>query len=199
MRLWAFGYDMDNMKARSWIDALLPVTHVHDESRALLVRDTATRLIDGTDVAAGALIGAIERALFQRPKDKSGDRSPFKAQLWSSLDADFYQAIREVADITVAFERANDFCAAFRTHLEHRVLEIFDRGVDVFDLLPATVRRVVGARFDLAMTMRGYSKTGAKLFGALRLPVPSAAGGAASGNEPTPRSRKRTRTEKTHG
>lgn len=171
-RLHAFGYDMDNMKARAWVESALPCVAVAGESQARLVRDTATRLMTGTDIAAGALISAVESAMFQNPKEARGDRSWVKGCFWAALEGGFYDPIRLAVDDNADPASIDGRCEAFHTELQAAALGIFDEQVSAAPLVPALVRRTVAARYRLLSTLRGYGKTGAKLLTALRLPLP---------------------------
>jgi CRISPR system Cascade subunit CasA len=35
-RLWAFGYDMENMKARCWYESTMPLIHAEDDLAPVL-------------------------------------------------------------------------------------------------------------------------------------------------------------------
>ena len=190
-RLHAFGYDMDNMKARDWVDATLPCIATNDDDTLRLVRDTATRLVNGTQLASGLLASAVERALFSNPKDAPGDRTPVKAALWAAMEARFYQVVREVASVGASAGDADAACVEFRANLEDSTLAGFDENVDRVQLLSAHVRRAVAARHDLRSALRGYGKMGKKLFDELRLPMPEgkSAKGKASSSGTTTRTR----------
>jgi CRISPR system Cascade subunit CasA len=172
LRLCAFGYDMDNMKARDWVEATVPFIATDDEDTLHLMRDTATRLVGGTQLACGLLASAVEHALFPNPKDAPGDRGPVKAALWAAMEQQFYDVMRAIAKNGVDAAAADAACAAFRGHLEAMALAGFDENVDTVQLLSAHVRRAVAARHDLRSALRGHGKMGKKLFDELRLPVP---------------------------
>lgn len=171
-RLHAFGYDMDNMKARNWVDATLPYIATDDEDTLRLVRDTAARLVGGTQLAGSLLVSSVERALFSNPKDAPGDRTPIKAALWAAMEVRFYHVVRDIARGGTSDGAADTACAAFRAHLEDAILTGFDENVDRVQLLSVHVRRAVAARHDLRSALRGYGKMGKKLFDELRLPIP---------------------------
>lgn len=170
--LYAFGYDMDNMKARGWVEATLPFIATANEDALHLIRDTATRLVSGTQLASGLLASAVEHALFPNPKDAPGDRGPVKAALWAALEQQFYDVMVEIATNDANAAAADAACAAFRGHLEAMALTGFDEYVDTVQLLSTHVRRAIAARYDLRSALRGYGKMGKKLCGELRLPTP---------------------------
>src|SRR5579872_7330717 len=58
-QLWAFGYDMDNMKARAWLDGRMPLLTVSPEHRKAFELD-AQRLVRSSSEAARALVFAAK-------------------------------------------------------------------------------------------------------------------------------------------
>lgn len=66
LRLWAFGFDLDNMKARCWYESTLPLYGLADCDAAAQRRVEAevARWLDATEQAAGMLRGAIKDAWF---------------------------------------------------------------------------------------------------------------------------------------
>ncbi|MEJ7812324.1 MAG: type I-E CRISPR-associated protein Cse1/CasA [Gemmatimonadaceae bacterium] len=175
-RLHAFGYDMDNMKARGWTDATLPAFVVADEQREALLRNTAEALTDAAGIAASALLGAVKATLFQSPDDASRDLSQVRADLWAATERAFYETMRVIAaptlDIDQAIETATVRKKMFALALRDDALEVFDRWCPAAGLAPAALRRRVTARYNLTMALSGISKLGEKMFDALGIPLP---------------------------
>jgi CRISPR system Cascade subunit CasA len=190
VRLHAFGYDMDNMKARGWLEATLPAFAVDDERQALLL-NAGVRLTDAAGMASTALLGAVKAALFQSPDDARGDFTSVRGDLWSATEHDFYDTIAAIAspalDEDAAESLAAECRADFAALLAERATAVFDRWCPVAGLAPEPMRRRVAARYQLVSTLRGYSKLGEKLFEALGIPAPG--GGQAA------RSKTRSRKE----
>lgn len=93
LRLWCFGFDMDNMKARCWYDHQLPVFSIPPEQSEKLQSLTG-ELLAGAKDTASLLRQAVKEAWFRRPKDHSGDMSFVDADFWSKSEAGFYQVLR---------------------------------------------------------------------------------------------------------
>ena len=73
LRLWAFGYDTDNMKARGWNDAEMPILPMPaDDDYNEALRGRITELVRGADEAAAQLVYALKRAHTTRPADVKG-------------------------------------------------------------------------------------------------------------------------------
>jgi CRISPR system Cascade subunit CasA len=94
-KLWAFGYDMDNMKARAWLDGRMPLHLVPPEHREAFEQD-AQRLISSAAEAAGALVFAAKRALTDRPKDMAHDPADVGIRFWQETEAPFYEHLQRI-------------------------------------------------------------------------------------------------------
>ena len=89
-RVWAFGYDMDNMKARCWYDGALPLLAMEKEDRQT-IETTLTQWIEGARLAAGLVSKQLKSAWFSRPADARGDFSFVASRFWQESETDFYQ------------------------------------------------------------------------------------------------------------
>jgi CRISPR system Cascade subunit CasA len=189
-RVHAFGYDFDNMKARSWIEASMPSFAVADPFKEQLVRDTAIRLTDATGYASTVLLGQVKRALFENSDEVPGDLSAVKGELWAATEQAFYDAIGAVVRASESPEDVPDaVCREFLPTLVTTGTSVFDRWCPSSGSTPTILRRIVSARYSLVMTLRGYSPLGEKLFGALRIPLP---GGGRAARKAAKGSRKGT-------
>lgn len=195
-RLHAVGYDMDNMKARGWTEALLPAFAIADPDRQSLLLNTAAALTDVAGMAASALLGAVKRALFPRPDDAPGDLGEVKLELWNSTASAFYARIGSVADpalsLAAAIAGAEAGRQSFAAELLDQATAIFDRWCPAAGLGPEAMRRRVAARYDLISTLRGYSPLGEKLFTALGIPLPGGGRAARKSRKDTRKDREAT-------
>ena len=96
MRLWCFGYDMDNMKARCWYDHQMPVLAISDSYRDLFIDFITTLLAAAKDTVA-LLRGQVKAAWFSRPKDAKGDTSIIDQSFWDMTEARFYSLLHQLA------------------------------------------------------------------------------------------------------
>ncbi|MCI5151415.1 MAG: type I-E CRISPR-associated protein Cse1/CasA, partial [Candidatus Electrothrix sp. MAN1_4] len=94
-RLWAFGYDMDNMKARGWHESHMPLVHLEPEYREYfigMVRD----ILDATGQVADNLRGALKKAWFKPKAKVGGDLSFIVNAFWQNTEADFYALLPKI-------------------------------------------------------------------------------------------------------
>ncbi len=96
-RLWAFGYDMDNMKARCWYEAEMPLFNLDQDERDDIA-EYAKRMIEAATDALKTLKSALKNAWFDRPKDAKGDMSFIDANFWSATEAPFYRLLQQLVD-----------------------------------------------------------------------------------------------------
>lgn len=100
LRLWAFGYDMDKMKARCWCEATLPLYGLADCDTD--AQDWVGSQVDiwlaGADLGAFYLRSAVRDAWFGG--EARGDFSAIDATFWSSTEAAFYGQLHDLIDLT---------------------------------------------------------------------------------------------------
>lgn len=165
-RLLAAGYDMDNMKARGFVEAELPVFMGDDvEAQAQAV----TQLIDGADNIVGILRSSVRNALFSAGAKPDAGATLFatlRARFWEESEADFYKALRSLAK----GENRDDVALSFLAALRVLALKMFDEAVPITD--SDRPDRVASAARLLGLALRGYGKMGASLFGAFNLAPP---------------------------
>lgn len=128
LRLWVFGFDMDNMKARCWYEATMPVYDLGecDAAAQAAVRDTVTSWINGAELAASYLRGAVKDAWFSH--DARGDFSHIDASFWSRTEGEFYALLKRLihAARSNATAQTKELTEAWLTALRRHVIALFD-------------------------------------------------------------------------
>jgi CRISPR system Cascade subunit CasA len=172
VRLHAFGYDMDNMKARGWVESQRPLLVVDDAEMNRLLLDTARALSDAADMSARELISAGKTALFHRTEDARGDFSQYRSEVWDATESMFFDVMQHIASSDPDTADIDVVKREFLKNLEGIVLGIFDRWCPMAAVPGENVARLVRARFTLINAFHGKSKAGGRMFEALGLPVP---------------------------
>lgn len=164
-RILAAGYDMDNMKARGFVEAELPV---FGGAEAALRDEVLRQLIAAAEVAAGLVRMAVRNALFAEGAKAdlaAGLFNTLRDRFWQESAGDFYTQAQRVG----VAER-DDIAMAFLAALRRLVLRLFDEAA------PMTGSdhpgRVANAAKYLSLAMNGYGKGGMALFAACNLPFP---------------------------
>ncbi len=96
LRLWAFGFDMDNMKARCWYDSTLPLYHLADLplSAHQELQQDISGWVDAAEQAARYLRWAVRDAWFSH--DSPGDLTHVEAAFWAATEPMFYKLLGAV-------------------------------------------------------------------------------------------------------
>lgn len=126
-RLWAFAYDMDNMKARGWYSTTMPLFSVSVKDQERLVR----RVKELQKLASNALWHCrtqIKTAWFERPGDASGDMSFIDLAYWQRTESAFYKAVSELIENTTNDNTDLSSPQAFKwlSVLRNTAIDLFD-------------------------------------------------------------------------
>lgn len=168
-RLLAAGYDMDNMKARAFIESEMPLPG--NVVNATALARLARGLSMAAEEAARALRYAIREACY--PKDTALDAAPLATPyeaFWAGTQDAFF------ARLGTAGATLETAAPDWHRRLRKIALTLFDQAAP---LDPAAVSfdpaRIVKARNNLFLTLSGYGAVGIKIFIALELPLPETA------------------------
>lgn len=94
-RLWAFGFDLDNMKARCWYESTFPLFDLPDGDEAVdALSAQLEQLLSAATTACDALRYAIRNAWAD-----DGDFTFVDASFWSQTEAGFFETVRHAAEL----------------------------------------------------------------------------------------------------
>ncbi len=175
-RIWAFGYDMDNMKARCWYEGTMPLLHVEAEGglRERFEAEVA-RWIRAAELVVSSTRSCIRQAWYDDPKNApSGDLSFIDARFWQETEADFFGRQRGI----LAAVRAGSDLSGIRLEwlkvLRDEALSLFDEYSQAAQIGVADPRRIALAHRDL---LRYTGPRNRLIAQALDLPVETEADG----------------------
>lgn len=95
-RLWAFGYDMDNMKARCWYEGMMQIV-VPEEGLRADFEGECLGLVKAARWADWATQAACRQAIGNREKGGGAAKlSAVEARFWQATEADFYRLVGEI-------------------------------------------------------------------------------------------------------
>jgi CRISPR system Cascade subunit CasA len=146
-RLWAFGYDMDNMKARGWYEGRMPLIHVDAAIRSDYEIAVSQMVRTASQVGANVR-SSVKKALFKPGTEVRGDLSSIDAEFWQNTEPDFYRVLDE---IRVALEQkipVRDLKLRWLKTLSDEGEVIFDRYAQVELISVADPKRIALARRD---------------------------------------------------
>ncbi|TAN45750.1 MAG: type I-E CRISPR-associated protein Cse1/CasA, partial [Rhodospirillales bacterium] len=97
LRLLAFGFDMDNMKARCWYQSEMPLPLLPTGIDRKEFETRTAQMVQAADLAAGLVRNAIKQALFKRPGDAAGDFSNYSERFWRGSEQVFFDHLNRLA------------------------------------------------------------------------------------------------------
>lgn len=80
-RIWAFGFDMDNMKARCWYDATMPLLHMDGELSAILSAHLGN-MVRTARYVSGLVMSAVIKATLLDAQKKTADDGHGSYVVW---------------------------------------------------------------------------------------------------------------------
>lgn len=177
LRLWVAGYDMDNMKARGFVEASFPLFMPKNPAALSMLERHARALVEGARETHAALRSAVSKALGLEKSD--GTRiAALTRQFYDMTETTFFEGVRQLAeafskdseDDTVGLHVARDFLGQA---LRPAALGLFDETAPLVALCgrEREIGRVVEARRTLVSALSGRDAK-AVIFRALNLPVP---------------------------
>jgi CRISPR system Cascade subunit CasA len=173
LQLWAFGFDMEDAKARCWYESTVPLYELaacEPEVHTELSQEIAN-WVSASELAVEELRNAVKK--WQFAKEARGDFGFVDASFWSATEAEFYRLLQTRIHAAQAGEVFDRVQAAQRwlEHLLSQALNLFDKQFAGSGLIEReNPRRIAAARQKLwAM--------GDALRMALNLPIESRATG----------------------
>ena len=169
LRLWAFGYDMDNMKARCWYDATLPLYSLADCDRDTRqgVQAEVARWLAAAELAGMYLRMAVKDAWFSA--DARGDFGHIDATFWGSTELPFYRHLQALIQAARSGAEHPSLAVrqAWHATLVRTALRLFDQTF----VGTGAIERQNPRRTALAHKQLGRNLHGPKLRQALGLPT----------------------------
>lgn len=165
-RILAAGYDMDNMKARGFVEAELPTFGGGSAPNRI---HALTCLILGAEAMDGILRIAVRMALFSEGAKTDTSASLFatlRARFWAESEGAFYHAAEQVAQGA----EQDDVVRGFLKSVHKLCAKLFDANAPITS--SDHPERVAHAAGFLMSALKGYGKSGKSLFTVLNLELP---------------------------
>lgn len=185
-RVWAFGYDLDNMKPRCWYESTMPLVHVEESVRDDF-EDGAAGLVKAAGEIGKNLRVNLKKAWFRRPADHKGDLAFIDASFWQRTEGDFYASLESLNGDLMGGKGITPAMRAWHGTLcraAESVFDLFARSGPVSDADPK--------RIALALRDMRLGNNGKRVRDLLRLPVKE----SGSGNIPSSRKSRKERSER---
>lgn len=124
-RLWAFGYDMDNMKARAWYESVMPLHHLDDEIRPKFVEAVGDLIFIASQISYN-LREALKKAWFKPNATVRGDLSFIVNSFWFDTENDFFQTLAELHSLIEKAQSQQELRKQWFHALDRVALDLFD-------------------------------------------------------------------------
>nr|WP_182986822.1 type I-E CRISPR-associated protein Cse1/CasA [Gluconacetobacter aggeris]MBB2169301.1 type I-E CRISPR-associated protein Cse1/CasA [Gluconacetobacter aggeris] len=172
-RLLAAGFDMDNMKARGFVESEMPLPGTTDALRQEKLDGFARDCVEAADLVASVLRGAVREALFGGATVSldatllSGVRERF----WAGTSGAFFDLLNRLTEQDAyAVETAR---VEWMTTLRVQAMARFDATVHLSpDMREAEAMRAAQARRRLRAAVSGFGKEGGAIMQVMNIPVP---------------------------
>ncbi|MBU2789393.1 type I-E CRISPR-associated protein Cse1/CasA [Acidithiobacillus caldus] len=152
-RIWAFGYDMDNMKPRCWYEATLPLYRVPDSILADFAQ-CIRQMIESADLVSGILKTCIKEAWFKRPGDARGNTGFLADGFWQHTETDFYAHLPRLI-AAIPQDRDREVLADWYGALKRAAQTLFDEWTSSGDVAFSEPERIARAHDKLVKQLNG--------------------------------------------
>ena len=154
IRLWCFGFDMDNAKARCWYDSQIPFIKIGEKDRAVVIQ-LVSQLISLAEDTERLLQSKVKAAWFERPKDAKGDCSMIGRNFWKQTEESFRNHLDSLVDSagrtnTLPPETAKKWVE----FLSRTAVSQFDYWVLEGDLKEQCMKRIFTKRKELRLQIK---------------------------------------------
>jgi CRISPR system Cascade subunit CasA len=168
-RLWAFGYDMDNMKARAWVEGLMPLILVDPEQREDYERNAA-RLVRAAHHAMRTLAIAVRSALTGRPQDSPRRLDEVETRFTQATEVEFFVLMTRLSASSESHSDTASVRKRWLGQLAGAANQVFEESTSGGHFQATDPRRVALAWNSLQQGLRGK-----KMYEILELPQQAAA------------------------
>lgn len=146
-RLWAFGYDMDKMKASCWYEGVMPVIFIEDEQKWRVYCADIEKLIRAaeavSDYASKAVVKALNASVFNAVQQR----------FWQETESEFYLQIKVLRQAVLSGGDTVSARQAWHAYLVKKAFEI-SNGMSQADMIELVdVRRVAKAQNELCRNL----------------------------------------------
>ncbi len=154
LRLWAFGYDMDNMKARCWYETTYPLYLLDKRIREDFV-SLAQLLIRAAIEVSKQVRGSVKEAWFSRPGDAKGNTSFLVESFFQHTENTFFDSLHQLRDELASGGDGIAVLNAWHGELKKAAMDLFDYWAARGDVSVANPRRIAMAHKKLNRLLNG--------------------------------------------
>jgi CRISPR system Cascade subunit CasA len=148
LRLQAFGYDMDNMKARCWYETTFPLYMIDRNLLETFTARTEVVIQSATDTA-NMTRSCIKEAWFKRPGDAKGDTAYLVEAFFNHTTNEFYTCLNRLKTRLETGSDGSDILTEWHAVLIRAAMHLFDYWTARGDFGVVNPRRITQAHRKL--------------------------------------------------
>jgi CRISPR system Cascade subunit CasA len=135
VRLWAFGYDMDNMKARCWYETTFPLFDLPSgKAKPPQVSEAIVSIVDpmiGAAESVATFVRLAVRDAWFGNGEARGDFGFVEASFWNRTEREFFQLVQQSITLAEtldrnAFDQSEQLRRQWLATLQRAALQLFD-------------------------------------------------------------------------
>lgn len=165
LRVWAFGYVMDNIKTKAWSEGVMPLWEIPEQLRPAFGNSVGS-LIEAARLVDWGCRSAFKKLVSNRPGDVK-EPHEVSARFWELTEVDFYRAAHASLGLLAAGQPADEAHREWLHLLGATARRFFEEWLDGADFRAIEPGRAARAWSELQRFLNGP-----KLLTALDLPKP---------------------------
>jgi CRISPR system Cascade subunit CasA len=142
---------MDNMKARCWYDATMPLLTVPEDAEPVF-KAWVERLVQAANLVAYDVRQSVKNALFGKAEVR-GDLSFVTAHFWGATEGAFYAHVQRLRDLAPTGQSEQEVMASWLSELRSHALATFDQYAQTGDFDARDPRPIALARNGLSKAL----------------------------------------------
>lgn len=160
-RLWGFGYDMDDMRARCWFEGRMPIPALPDDRISKEYIKRSERMVTAASAVGRNLRVCLREAWFRYTANIRGDTGFVDAAYWSRSEAVFFEHLHKlISELQESYPAVTDQTLdGWHKYLCWLALELFDEYVTSGPIEDEDPARIARSRNKLKAWNRGKSVT----------------------------------------
>ena len=155
LKIWAFGYNMDNMKPICWYESTMPLYYfpTEEEDRKAFMEDVENLINAATEIL-GNLRSCLKNAWFSEndPRKKGANMAFIDNAFWQNTESCFYTQLAKLQqwyEQTDAEPQPVSVLHPWHRYLHRYTLTEFDRWANCSQIAQLNPKRIAAARSDL--------------------------------------------------
>jgi CRISPR system Cascade subunit CasA len=148
IKIWAFGYDMDNMKARCWYETTMPYYTMLPEIRPQFVEAVKNYLDCNKQIL---------KYLYVAFKDTAVRFKTVELQFWHVTEIEFYKTLQKTIDLLIK-DQHNDLVQmkeAWLSYVQDKATKLFDKHVNLQHMDLARIQKIMNAKIQFKKIVWG--------------------------------------------